>query len=246
MPDPPREETRKGTARVVDAFLHWLGYGLCHQLPARSFFGGGHQLPVCARDTGIYFGFVISMFVLAAIDRGRHRGELPRRWVLAIGVALVGFLAWDGVTEYAGLRTTTNGLRLITGLGLGFALTLVVMPLLRSQLWRRVDPGRVLDGWREVALWLVSIPVAFAALWWGGPASGIVYPLLAAVAIIVTFSTVALISVLLVPRFERRAERVWDVWPAVLLAVGAGLGVIALAGAFKGAVFALIAGGGGR
>jgi len=231
---------------VVDAFLHWLGYGLCHQLPARSFFGGGHQLPVCARDTGIYFGFVISMVLLAAIDRGRHRSELPRRWVLAIGAALIGFLAWDGVTEYAGLRATDNALRLITGLGLGFALTLVVMPLLRSQLWRRSEPGRVLERSWEVGLWLVAIPVSFAVLWWGGPATGIFYPLLTAVAIIATFAAVALIPVLLIPRFERRAEHIWDVWPALAIAVAAGLAVIALAGWFKGALFAVIVRGAGR
>jgi len=227
---------------VIDGFLHWLGYGLCHQLPARSFFGGGHQLPVCARDTGIYVGFVVSMLLLGLVDRGRHRSDPPRPWVLAIGAVFLAFLAWDGVTEYAGLRTTTNALRLITGLGLGFAITLVVMPLLRSQLWKRSEAGRVLDERWEVALWLGAVPVTFLVLWWA-PVAGVVYPLFVAAAIIATFAAIALIPLLLLPRFERRAEHLWDVWPALALAVIAGLGAIALAGWFKAAIVALVLGG---
>src|SRR5450756_1287938 len=115
---------------MLDAFLHWLGFGLCHQLPERSFVGGVHQLPVCARDTGIYLGFVIGLLVLAALDRGCRRTEVPRPWVLALGAVLIAVMGWDGVTSYVGLRPTTNLIRLATGLGTGFALTLVIAPLL--------------------------------------------------------------------------------------------------------------------
>ena len=52
---------------MLQGFLHWMGYGLCHQLPERSFFGGGVQVPVCARDTGIYFGVLISLALIAIV-----------------------------------------------------------------------------------------------------------------------------------------------------------------------------------
>lgn len=36
------------------AFLFAIGSVICHQRPERSFFFDGHQLPVCARCTGLY------------------------------------------------------------------------------------------------------------------------------------------------------------------------------------------------
>jgi uncharacterized membrane protein len=204
---------------MLESALHWLGFGLCHQLPARSFFGGGVQVPVCARDTGIYVGFVLSLLVMAALDRGRHRSDLPRLGVLLLGASMVAIMAWDGVTSYAGLRATTNDIRLATGLAAGWALPLIVAPLVGSQLWRRSDPGRVLEGWREVALWVAGLPAAFALVRWGLPLAGIFYPLLVAACILVTFVSVNTIIVTLAPRFERRAARLMDGWPVFMLAL---------------------------
>jgi uncharacterized membrane protein len=207
---------------LLESAMHWLGYGLCHQIPARSFAAGGVQLPVCARDTGIYVGFVLSLLVMAALDRGRRRSELPQMPVLAIGGALVLAMAWDGVTSYAGLRATSNDLRLATGLMCGWALPMVVVPLVNSQLWTRSDPGRVLSGWREVLVWLAALPVAFAAVRWGLPSVGVVYPVLVAICIVVTFVAVNSVVVTLAPRLERQASslvRAWPVW-ALSLAMG--------------------------
>jgi uncharacterized membrane protein len=226
---------------MIDAFLHWLGYGLCHQLPARSFFAGGHQLPVCARDTGIYIGFVISLAIVAVLDRGRHRSEMPRLWVLAVGALLVGFMAWDGVTSYAGWRTTTNELRLATGLACGWALPLVCAPLLNSGLWRRISPERVLGSTWESVVWLALLPVSFAAIYWGGPLLGTAYALGTAVAILVTFTAVNLIVVLLAPIFERRATRLRDAWLPILIAFAVTLIEVEATGLLRAFLLSLVA-----
>ena len=39
---------------LVIGVVFAIGSVICHQLPARSFFWAGHQLPVCARCTGLY------------------------------------------------------------------------------------------------------------------------------------------------------------------------------------------------
>ncbi|MDO8964217.1 MAG: DUF2085 domain-containing protein [Coriobacteriia bacterium] len=225
---------------MLDTVLHWLGYGLCHQLPARSFIAGGHQLPVCARDTGIYLGFVVSYLVIVLLDRGRRRGDMPEWWVLALGALGVAAMAWDGVTSYAGLRETTNILRLATGYMTGFAMPLVVVPLVSSQLWRRSEPGRVLEAPWEAAVWLAALPVAFAGTLWGGPAVGTLYALLTAAAIIATFTAVNLIIVLLAPRFERRSDRLRDAWLPLLIAVAMTFAEIAATAWVRGFLLSLV------
>jgi uncharacterized membrane protein len=214
---------------MFDTVMHWLGMGLCHQLAARSFFGGGHQLPVCARDTGIYVGFVVSLLAIAALGRGRRHSGMPPAWLLAVGVSLLAFMAWDGVTSYAGLRPTTNFLRLATGLGTGFALTLVVVPVLNGQLWRRSSEASLLGSGSEGSAWLAALAASLGAVYWGAPLLGLGYPLLVAACILVSFTAVNLVVVTLVPRFERHAERLRDAWPALLVAFGATLVELALA-----------------
>jgi uncharacterized membrane protein len=43
---------------LLSEFLFALGSVICHQRPERSFFVDGHQLPVCARCTGLYLSGV--------------------------------------------------------------------------------------------------------------------------------------------------------------------------------------------
>jgi uncharacterized membrane protein len=218
---------------MFDAMMHWLGFGLCHQLPARSFIAGGHQLPVCARDTGIYMGFVVALALTALLERGRRRTGMPPAWLLGVGAAFVLAMAWDGVTSYAGLRETTNLIRLVTGVGTGFALTLVVVPILNGQLWDRRSTGRVLDEPLSGVAWCLAAPLTVAALWWGGPPLGAGYAAVVAIAVLITFSTVNLVVISLIPRFENRAGRLRDAWPALAVALAVTLVELAAADSLR-------------
>src|SRR5437879_11555029 len=51
--------------------LRWLDSGICAQLPTHSFYPGGQRLPLCARNTGIYLGFMVTLLTLYATGRGR-------------------------------------------------------------------------------------------------------------------------------------------------------------------------------
>jgi hypothetical protein len=149
-------------------------------------------------------------------------------------------MAWDGVTSYLGLRETTNAIRLATGLGAGFALALVVAPILNAQLWRVGSAGGVLSSWLDGVLWLLAIPVSFAAVLWGGPHLGVAYPLLVAACILATFTAVNLVIVALVPRFERRAARLRDLVPAAIVALTVTIVELALADLVRLALLSLV------
>ncbi len=205
--------------QVLTAFLHWMGYGLCHQLPERSFFGGGVQLPVCARDTGIYIGVLLSLAIISAIGRGSRPRQLPTRAGWVVIALMIGTMALDGGTEYAGLRGTTNELRLITGLLSGFAIGAILTPMINDELWRTSAAGRVLDTPWKLAVWLSAVPVAYAVVYWGLPMLGVGYPILAGLAILGTLTAVNLVLVCMLPPFERRAEKLWQAWPALLVAL---------------------------
>jgi len=204
----------------VELVLHWLGYGLCHQLPERSFMAGGLQVPVCARDTGIYVGFSVALMVLAIME-GRQRPTEPPSRLKSLALALmVGVMVLDGITSYAGLRTTTNEIRLLTGLTAGYALAAFTMPLLNGQLWMRSGQGRVLGTRAHFAWFLASLPFVWLLVFYLFPYLGVAYPVLVAVSIIVTFTTVNMVIVCLLPAFERKASRFRDAWLAVAISLG--------------------------
>jgi len=224
---------------MLQAFLHWMGYGLCHQLPERSFFGGGVQVPVCARDTGIYIGFLVSLAVIALVHRGSRPKEFPptSTWI-AIGL-MIGSMALDGGTEYAGLRSTTNELRLITGLLAGFAIAAILAPMLNDELWRSAARERVLDTPWRLAIWLAAVPLCYVVVFWGLPLLGVIYAIVVAVAIVGTLTAVNLVIVCMLPMFERRAERFSDLWLALLIAAGLGFVEIQLSWLLRAGLVAL-------
>jgi uncharacterized membrane protein len=230
---------------VIASFLHWMGYGLCHQMPDRSFFGGGVQAPVCARDTGIYFGVLISIALISVLHRGRRPREFPPTMTWIAITLMIGAMALDGGTEYAGLRTTTNELRLITGLLAGFAIGAIITPMLNDELWRRAARERVLDTAEKLIVWLVAVPISYAVIYWGLPFLGVGFPILIGVAIVGTLTAVNLIIACMLPPFERKADKLWQAWGAIIVAVGLTFLEIWLSGLLKGALLALAARAGG-
>lgn len=225
---------------MLDPVLRWIGFGLCHQLPERSFFGGAVQVPVCARDTGIYVGFLVSILVIAALQRNRPTGlPSPGVWVLLGAMVLA--MAVDGVSSYGGWRETTNAIRLLTGLLAGYAMGAVALPLINDELWRSTASDRILARWSTVVAWLASLAAVFAGIYWLAPLLGAFYPILVTVCILGTLTAVNLLIVLLPRAFGRKAERLRDAWLPLLLAFALSWLEIALSAAVKSVLIALAA-----
>jgi uncharacterized membrane protein len=146
---------------LYGSFLWNVGYAICHQLPDRSFFLGGLQMPMCARDTGTYLGFlfVIGLFLFR---RRSDRKLLPDKAVLAASVAGVGFYAFDALSSYLGFRSTSNDLRLVAGLAFGSGMAFLLLTVASILLFKASKPERTFT-YRDLLiiyplLALVSVP----------------------------------------------------------------------------------------
>ena len=109
--------------------------GVCGLRPAHSYFVGGVQLPLEARMTGIYGGFLLTFMVLVAFRRlGARRLGSP----LVIGILALFFasMALDGLNStftdlgLVHVYASTNLTRLLTGLLSGIAIAPLLLWLL--------------------------------------------------------------------------------------------------------------------
>jgi uncharacterized membrane protein len=113
-------------AQMAAALPYAIGAVICHQQAARSFTLWSHQLPVCARCTGLYAGAAF-MTLVAAV----HAPVLTRRRVALSLAALptIGTLVYEWSTGIM----PSNLLRAIAGVVLGAAVAWVILAALDDQ-----------------------------------------------------------------------------------------------------------------
>ena len=95
-------------------------YGLaCHQSPERCLSVAGHPMALCVRCLGLFLGFG-----LGALLALMH--PLRRRLALHILLLAAALTACDGAAEQFGLYNNLIPLRLVTGILLGSAVSLMI------------------------------------------------------------------------------------------------------------------------
>jgi len=119
---------------IISVF-NFIGSLVCHQRPDRTLWIGGHYLPVCARDTGAFVGLLLGYIMLLFLRRKQAKG--PPNLYLSLVMMLP--LWVDSFGQLFGFWTSTNYLRLITGLLFGAAVTpMLVYALSLSPLKGRI------------------------------------------------------------------------------------------------------------
>jgi uncharacterized membrane protein len=146
---------------LYGSFLWNVGYAICHQLPDRSFLLGGLQMPMCARDTGTYLGFLVT-FGLFLFRKRFERSLLPDRAVLAASFVGVFFYMFDSLSSYLGFRSTSNELRLFAGLAFGSGTAFLLLSVAGIVLFKASERSRTFT-YRDLIiiyplLALISIP----------------------------------------------------------------------------------------
>lgn len=119
--------------------------GVCGLRPAHSYFAGSLQLPLEARDTGIYAGLILTIGWFVA--RKRLKAARIGGWITTSVLGLMFFsMVFDGVNSTLielnrpHLYASTNVTRLVTGLLSGIAIGAVLTWLLGGYLHLAAAP----------------------------------------------------------------------------------------------------------
>jgi uncharacterized membrane protein len=210
-----------GMLKYIGLFLS----GICHQLPEHSIFLGGHQIPLCARCSGTYLGTLL-VLVNLWYKRRMRASRLPP--VRLLGAAVLAAILWagDGINSYyqfltgrVGLYPPSNILRVLTGMGMGLSLSLVIFPMFNLTAWRNPDEQRVINSAGELGV-LILQAVGIAAVLQIHP-SILYWPLLVAdtlgVLLVLTVVNSMIVTILL--QQTNRAVR----WRQLVLPLALGL-----------------------
>lgn len=201
----------------------YAGAAFCHRITSRSFTIAGRPMPLCARCSGMYIGFMV--YFLMTLLAGRERWTaFPKLPIMGLFVLFVAIMGFDGVNSYSHffvntpkLYTPNNYLRLFTGLGTGLAIGAFIIPTVGQVLWREQVWRAAIQSWWEFAqLILVTILVAMLLL------TNIhifthtlaIFSVLGVLFILGSINTVML---LLITGRDGKAETIWQaLWPLVL------------------------------
>jgi uncharacterized membrane protein len=113
------------TAYAMSAAIYEIGGLICHQLPERSFYFRGAQLPVCARCTGLYVGAAAAGLLAAGMRVSTQRWIWSRARALLITAALP--TAVTLIYEWSSGHMPDHWIRAGAGLPLGAIVMLVVL-----------------------------------------------------------------------------------------------------------------------
>jgi len=133
-------------------FIYAFGDLNCHQKHERSWEINGNQLPVCARDVGIFLGLALGGWIFSRY--GKNRWTITDSFLSVLGdsrlepIYLRGYrkrAAWgfaalsiipigiDGFTQMLTSYESTNPVRLVTGAAFGFMLAILFSAMLSSR-----------------------------------------------------------------------------------------------------------------
>lgn len=211
----------------------YAGYAICHRITERSFTIAGRQFPLCARCTGMYLG--VTLVFMALLLSGRsHWTELPPLRILLVLIFFVALLGVDGLNSYSHffpnaphLYQPQNWLRLLTGIGTGLGMGLVIFPALAQTLWRDQIGRPSVESFRELAPLILLALISVTLILSNQPTISYVMAIASAIGVVTIMSSLNTIILLIILKRDGYATTYWQIaWP---LTIGFILTVIQIA-----------------
>lgn len=187
-----------------------IAYTVCHRLPTHSFAILGRSLPLCARCSGIYLGIVWGFSYLAFRGRLRH-ANFPRRKHLFLLLSLIVIMGIDGFNSLFHdigifeLYPPQNWLRLITGMGTGLAIALIIAPTFAQTAWREPVWQPPVAARQDALILTIGTAVIILLLLSGIASIIYVLALLSAFGVVLILTHLYAVLVLLITRRDNMA-----------------------------------------
>jgi uncharacterized membrane protein len=241
-----------GTPSGVHGKANAVGYAICHRISDRSLSAFGHQLPLCARCTGIYMGVMTGLGIMVASGRSRVT-KLPTWQVGTVLGLFVVILGIDGVNSYlhlfpnfeGGLYEPNNTLRLITGVFTGLTLINLVYPIFNATVWQHQDTRRAVENLKELAGYCLIATLVIAATLTRQAHILLFFGLLSAVGVLLVLTIINGVMIVALLKRERSYQRWQELWlpmlagltVAIILIGGIDAVRYAITGTWEGFVF---------
>ncbi len=205
-------------------------HGLCAQTPGHMLRFGEQELPLCARDSGIYLGITLGAAFLLARGRWLAAGR-PTRWFWALLAGVLTFFAIDALNSLAddwfGLRllyTPDNRLRLASGLALGLVLAVLLLWAIHLSFHKRRLERRIIADPPDLAgLLLLGIGGGLAL----GSGWSLLYIPLAALSVGGMVASLVVLNALLILTIGQGRRLLEDTWETGRPLLGASLLAVA-------------------
>ncbi len=185
-----------------------LGYAVCHQIEARSFFYHDLQSPLCARCTGMYLGGLLTLVYQAFQGR---KGHFPPVWVSVILGILFIWFGVDGTNSFLhffpGLELgyqPSNLFRLITGTGVGLGIGAILSPLFNQTAWADWVNRSFFEKWYSFPLLLVLAGVMVVGVYSQQPVILLPAMLLSGLSVVILLGSIYTMIALMLTRRSNR------------------------------------------
>ena len=241
-----------GTPSGVHGKVDAVGYAICHRISDRSFAAFGHQLPLCARCTGIYMGAMTGLGIIVASGRSRVT-KLPSWRVGAVLALFVVVLGIDGGNSYlhlfpnfeGGLYEPNNTLRLTTGVFTGLSLIHLLYPIFNATVWRVQDERRAVENLKELAGYCLIATLVILATLTQRPYILLFFGFVSAIGVLIVLTIISSVMVITLLKREHTYQQWQEMWlpllagltVAIILVGGIDALRYAITGTWEGFVF---------
>jgi len=130
------EDTIEGIENPYAEMVYRFGDRFCHQKHSRSWELNGNQMPVCARDVGLFLGLALGCLMGASLGKSIH--------IVALLLLIAPMLIDGGLQALTGYESL-NLLRVVTGIlggiGIGGYINGSIVYVVRAVLVKREKKG---------------------------------------------------------------------------------------------------------